>query len=254
MRAVPLLSEPQDLQDRHGYAPWKAGVRSLHSPPPVPFRLRSSASRRNQGFTLVELMAVVVIIALMTGLAAPSMMGAMADARAQDLAGRIVNLYNGARARAQRGRAQLVRFTAADNGQQGGFVAYEGNNNSCNASDWAAITGVPCGPSGFCTDQLNPADRQLSGEVLKVGMLTTGAAGSFAETVADMCYESTGTFWRAGAAVGANLLMSSSNAGSGGNLSGGFLIRVQRLAPNGDSLSPDRLVIAPLGAAARIVR
>jgi hypothetical protein len=86
-----------------------------------------------------------------------------------------------------------VRFTAADNNAQGGLVAYEGNNSSCHASDWAAITGVGCGPGGFCTDQLNPATRQLEDEVFQLGMLTTGAAGSFAETDADMCYEPTGT-------------------------------------------------------------
>jgi hypothetical protein len=114
-------------------------------------------------------------------------------------------------------------------------VAYEGNNSSCGASDWAAITrrGV-WSHGGFCTDQLNPATRQLSDEVLQLGMLTTGAApGSFAETAADMCFEPTGTSVLACWArrVGANLLMSSSNAGAGGNLSGGFLIRVQRLDP-----------------------
>ena len=128
-------------------------------------------------------------------------------------------------------------------------------DSSCGASDWAAITGVACGPGGFCTDQLNPATRQLSDEVFQLGMVTTGAAGSFAEAAADMCFEPTGTsLWRAGAAVGANLLMSSSNAGAGGNLSGGFLIRVQRLDLNGDPLSPDRFLTVPLGAAARVAR
>jgi len=228
----------------------------LHSAPPVPFRLRTSASRRSQGFTLVELMAVVVLIAMMTGLAAPSMMDALADARARDLTGQIVNLYNGARARAMgSGRAQLVRFTAADHNGQGGLVAYEGNNSSCNASNWAAIVALGCGAGGFCTDQLNPATRQLSDEVLQLGMRTTGAAGSFGEAAADMCFEPSGTsFWRAGAAVGANLLMSSSNGGAGGNLSGGFLIRVQRLNADGESLSPDRTLTVPLGAAARVAR
>mgnify|MGYP002368528587 FL=1 len=228
----------------------------MHSPPPVPFRPRASVSRRTQGFTLVELMAVVVIISVMTGLAAPSMMNALADARARDLTGQIVNFYNGARARATgSGRAQLVRFTAAANNAQGGLVAYEGNNSSCHASNWGAIVAVGCVAGGFCTDQLNPAQRQLSDEVFQLGMLTTGAAGSFAETDADICYEPTGiTYWRAGAAVGANLLMSSNNGGAGGSLSGGFLMRVQRLDTSGDPLSPDRTLTIPLGAAARVMR
>ncbi|MBK8412969.1 MAG: hypothetical protein IPL19_33955 [Sandaracinaceae bacterium] len=205
---------------------------------------------------MVELMAVVIIIAMMTGLAAPSMMDALADARVRDLTGQIVNFYNGARARATgSGRAQLVRFTAADHDGQGGLVSYEGNNSSCNASNWAAIVALGCVAGGFCTDQLNPAERQLSDEVFQLGMLTTGNAGTFAETEADICYEPTGiTYWRAGAAVGANLLMNSSNGGAGGSLSGGYLLRLQRLDESGDPLSPDRTLTIPLGAAARVVR
>lgn len=201
-------------------------------------------------------MAVVVLISLLTGLAAPSMMNALADARARDLTGRIVNLYNGARARAGgSGRAQLVRFTAAANGAQGGLVAYEGNNSSCNASNWGAIVAVGCVAGGFCTEQLNPADGQLSDEVFQLGMRTTGNAGTFAESAADICYEPTGTtFWRAGAAVGANLLMNSNSGSAGGSLGGGFLIRVQRLDSGGVALSPDRMLIVPLGAAARVAR
>jgi hypothetical protein len=48
--------------------------------------------------------------------------------------------------------------------------------------------------------------------------------------------------------------MSSSNAGAGGNLSGGFLMRVQRLDPPVTPLSPDRTLTVPLGAAARVMR
>lgn len=198
-------------------------------------------------------MTVVIFISIMVGLAGPSMMNALANSRASNLALDIKNLYNGARARATLGRAQMVRFTLNANGGQGGLVAYEGNNSSCVASNWTAIVAAGCGPAGFCTEQLNPATRQLDGEVYQLGLRTTGNVGTFTETDADMCYEANGiSFWRAGAAVGAGLLMSSENGGTNGNLKGGFVMRVQRLDSANTPLSVDRLVIIPLGAAARV--
>lgn len=202
-------------------------------------------------------MAVVVIISVMAALAGPSMMNALGDYRARDLTGQIVNVYNGARARATgTGRAQLVRFTAAANGGQGGLIAYEGNNSSCVASNWTAIVAAGCATgTGFCTDQLNPATRQLPDEVMQLSMRTTGNADTWAETDADTCYEPNGiTFWRAGAAVGAGLLMSSENGGSNGTLRGGFLIRVQRLSSDNTPISVDRQLTVPLGATARVMR
>jgi prepilin-type N-terminal cleavage/methylation domain-containing protein len=90
------------------------GVRSLHSAFPVAFRRRAQPLPLvPKGFTLVELMVVVVFISIMVGLAGPAMMNQLADSRARDMTGAIVNLYNGARARAAgSGRSQLVRFTS----------------------------------------------------------------------------------------------------------------------------------------------
>ena len=201
-------------------------------------------------------MAVVVIIATMVGLAGPAMMNSFGDARARDLSAQIVNLFNGARARAiGSGRAQLVRFSAAANGGRGGFIAYEGNNTSCNASNWAAIVAAGCGAgTGFCTEVVNPVQREMAGDTLQVTMRTTGDADTWAETDADLCYEPSGiTYWRAGAAVAANGLLSSENLGGVGALRGGFLVRVQRLDGSGDAISIDRQLTVPLGAAARSV-
>ena len=198
-------------------------------------------------------MTVVIFISIMVGLAGPSMMNALADSRASNVAVDIKNLYRGARARAALGRAQMVRFTLNANGGQGGLVAYEGNNSSCGASNWTGIVARGCGPAGFCTDQLNPATRQLDGEIIQLGLRTTGNADTFTETDADMCYEPS-SFWRAGASVGAGLLMSSESGGASGNLRGGFLMRVQRHDSANAPLSTDRLVIIPLGADARVVQ
>lgn len=229
-------------------------VRSLHSLRPVSFRPRPGLSPRQHGFTLVELMAVVTIIAVMVGLAGPAMRNSLGDARARDLKGQIINLFNGARARAMgSGRAQLVRFTLADNNGQGGLIAYEGNNSSCNGSNWAGVVAEGCSSAGFCTAQVDPRARQVAGDVLQLGLTTTGDPGSFGETIADICYEPDGTtYWRAGAAVGGNLLLSSENGGGAqGTLRGGFRFRVQRLDSGGTPQSVDRELVVPLGAGAR---
>ena len=198
-------------------------------------------------------MAVIIMISVMVGLAGPAMMNSLGDSRARDLSGQMINLYNTARARASgSGRAQLVRFTLAANNGQGGIIAYEGNNSSCNASNWAAIVAAGCGTDGFCVEQLDPRERQMPGETLQITLLTTGAANSWAESAADLCYEPTGiTFWRAGASVAGNAIMSSeNNGGAGGTLRGGFRARVQRLSGT-TQLSVARELVIPLGAGAR---
>lgn len=208
---------------------------------------------RLQGFTLVEMMVVIIMISVMVGLAGPAMMHSIGDSRARDLSGQIINLFNTARARATgSGRAQLVRFTLAANNGQGGLIAYEGNNSSCNASNWAAIVAAGCGTDGFCVEQLDPRERQMTGDKLQISLRTTGAAGSWAESDADLCYEPTGiTYWRAGASVAGNLFMTAeNNGGAGGTLRGGFRFQVQRLSGS-TQISVARELVVPLGAGAR---
>lgn len=193
-------------------------------------------------------MAVVVIIAVMVGLAGPAMMNSFGDARARDLSGQMINLFNGARARANgSGRAQLVRFAQGDNNGQGGLIAYEGNNSSCVASDWDAIIAVGCDPiNGFCTEQLDPRTRQMPGDTLQIGLRSTAPGWTTAD--ADLCYEPSGTtLWRTTSAV----FSSENGGGAGGTLRGALLFRVQRLDSGGTAVSVERQMIAPLGSTAR---
>jgi prepilin-type N-terminal cleavage/methylation domain-containing protein len=68
--------------------------------------------RRARGFTLLELMVVVVIIAVFSSLALPTAVGQLRDRRVQEAARRLGIVYREARMRALgRGSAVLVRFT-----------------------------------------------------------------------------------------------------------------------------------------------
>jgi type II secretion system protein H len=99
-----------------------------------------------RGFSLIELMVVVVIIAITAALALPNMTKRLRDRKVADATERLAAVYRGARTRAMsRGSAVLVRYTSADQtvrvlealrGAGGGDGCATLPSSSCLATDW----------------------------------------------------------------------------------------------------------------------
>ncbi|MFW5739930.1 MAG: pilus assembly FimT family protein [Myxococcota bacterium] len=99
---------------------------------------------RTRGFTLVELMAVVMLIALLALVAIPTASRAMRERRSSRAAHEIAMLFNQARSRAiARGSAVLVRYNYAN----GGFDVLE----AIAGSEGATIGNCELAPATSCT-------------------------------------------------------------------------------------------------------
>ncbi len=105
-------------------------------------RMRWKRLRASRGFTLVELMVVVLIVAILAAIAVPSVVERMRERRSSEAAQRIASLYRGARMRALgRGSAVMVSY------DQGAFTVREATrrsatcpgepSSSCTNTDWA---------------------------------------------------------------------------------------------------------------------
>ena len=215
----------------------------------MPTARRHPPDPRRAGFTLYELMAVVMIILVGMTLAAPTISVTMAEKRTQQVALDLVRL--GRRARADSiayGRAQVLRYTAASaTGSFGRVRLYRGIAGGCNTNNWTTVLaglGAGCGAAAStCVDELDASESRY-----RLGGNDSQLDPPAGFQAVDICYQPNGTMM-----YSVNAATTRFTANNSAALGGGFVFTVVRQR-SGTNEGPTRSIVFPLGGSPRILR
>ncbi len=163
--------------------------------------------RPQRGFTLLELMVVVIIITVVATLAIPSVTRQMKERRTQEAAQRVASMYLDARMRAMgRGSAVLVRYTPGTRGRFDMWEAQRGTGDAPTGTSDANCATLPVsscltpnwnvGSPGTSYREVTSLDLANRGEYDRVTITMEDGAGTAVSNL-DVCFTPMGrTFFR----------------------------------------------------------
>lgn len=201
----------------------------------------ASRRRRNEGFTLIELMIAITIIVVLAALVAPSISVVLSDSRQQKALQEVLRLARKARWEAIAfGVAHMVQFDGT--GTEVGWVrSFKGMGTRCDRVDWAQ-------PIAIGADQAHSFDMLAVNPAPVASPITTATVGRFVLTLrsdlggvavnqVQVCYQPNGDSYTLVPAVGVTAMT----------------LQTQRVtvtfarALNGAKYGEDRRVLLPPG-------
>lgn len=189
----------------------------------------------------MEMLTVIAIIAITVGLAAPAMMNAGANRRANEAQHAVVRI--GARARSEAiayGRAHVLSFRTTSSGRGGTFGTLElwrGRVDRCASNNWGALLVGSCNGNDDCVESLDMG--RYAYPTHRVQLRMEGAANGTLcfQPNGEMFFAGPGGLWRDVPPAGADAVR----------------FRLRRLS-GGSPTGVDRFVIFPFGSTPRIQR